>query len=74
MKINFCFEGWINGANVETVTETATGKKIKVDSLPKETVIKKLESGEFSISLGDFLYKNNSNSSIEMYDFANDEI
>ena len=68
MNIDFCFQGWVRGAEVEEVTEVATGNKIQTSSLKPEAVIEGLEDGTYAIALGDYLY-DNGRSEIEIHDF-----
>jgi hypothetical protein len=66
-KIDFCFSGYVRGANVTEVTD-ANGKQVSVSDLDAKTLAKKLESGELFISLGDHLYENRKGE-IELFDF-----
>lgn len=67
--VNFSFSGSVTGASIGRVTETATGAKIDVNDTPVDVLAEKLNSGEWVISLGDFLYENNRDSEIELTDF-----
>jgi hypothetical protein len=67
-NIGFCFQGWIRGATVSHATNR-TGARVDVSSMTEDELCDKLESGELSISLGDYL-SDNHKASIEMYDFT----
>jgi hypothetical protein len=66
-KMNFCFQGWVNGANIIEATDV-DGKKVNVSKMNPEELADKLNKGELFISLGDYLYSNRK-SNIEMFDF-----
>jgi len=66
-KIDFCFSGWVRGAEVETATDDK-GKSVDVSKMDASELARKLSKGELFISLGDYLYDNHSNE-IEMFDF-----
>lgn len=66
-KIDFCFSGWVRGAEIETATD-CEGKKVDVSNMDSSVLASKLEKGELFISLGDYLYDNRENE-IEIFDF-----
>lgn len=68
MSIDFCFQGWVRGADVAEVTEVATGNKIQTSSLKPKAVIKGLEDGVYALSLCDCLDSNRS-AEIEIHDY-----
>jgi hypothetical protein len=68
-QIGFCFQGYVRGAEVERVTVSETGESLDVSDFSAEEIIEKLQSGEWCISLGDFLYANRKDSEIEAHDF-----
>jgi hypothetical protein len=67
-KVDFCFQGWVRGAEIKEVTITETGNKLDVTDVDPQTLIANLDSGVWCISLGDYLYSNRK-SEIEMHDF-----
>lgn len=68
-QIDFSFSGWVQGASIQTVTVNETGESLDVSNMAPETLAARLESGEYSISLGDYLYENNRKAEIEITDF-----
>lgn len=67
-KINFCFSGWINDANITTCAN-ADGNQVDVSQMTPDELIQKLNSGELFLSLKESL--NNSDSEeIEIFDFS----
>lgn len=68
-KISFCFQGWISGAEVNTVIVTETGKELDVRDVDIETLTENLQDGIWMISLGDYLYDNHNDSEIEIFNF-----
>lgn len=68
--INFCFQGWVRGATVRVVTDS-TGHLLDVAGMSSKKVAEKLNSGEWAISLGNYLYDNCKNE-IEIFDFEVD--
>ena len=68
-QIDFCFQGYVRGADVEKVTITETGESLDVSGFSAEEIVEKLRAGEWCISLGDFLYDNRKDSEIELHDF-----
>jgi hypothetical protein len=67
-KVNFSFQGWINSADIKEVTVTETVNDLNVEGVPGDELVVKLNSGEWTIALGDHLYNNRKNE-IEMFDF-----
>lgn len=71
-KVDFNFQGWVRGADIKTVTvqNPYTGNLVKTDVSHADPadVAHKLATGEYMISLGDFLYDNRK-SEIELTDF-----
>ncbi len=70
--IKFCFQGFVVGAKIETVTVTETGKPLDVHLLDDAVIAEKLNSGEWCISLADYLYCSRKNE-IEMVEFEVDQ-
>jgi len=74
MAVSFCFQGWVRGVDVEVVTEVSTGKKLYVKNVPDvkdvpdETIVEKLRSREWAISLKDHLNVSDKEE-IEIHDF-----
>lgn len=66
-KIDFCFQGYVRGAEVEKATNI-NGKEVNVSKMKAETLVKKLTNGELFISLGDYLYDSHKNE-CELHDF-----
>jgi DUF4097 and DUF4098 domain-containing protein YvlB len=52
-RISFTFSGCINGADIKTALEIATGKDIDVSTLSGAELVSKLRAGELAISLRD---------------------
>jgi len=69
MVIDFCFQGWVRGAEIDRVTVVATGERLLMSNVSDENMVANLESGEWTITLGDYLYSNKA-AKIETYDFA----
>lgn len=70
-KLNFCFSGWVNGANVNKVNIVKTGDEIDVSGETAETIIKNLCEGVWSISLEDHLYRN---SDVDISDYEESDL
>lgn len=68
-KIDFCFSGWVRGASVTTATDK-DGNLLDVSGMPAKELVQKLKDGVLFISLGDYLYNNNSDVDIEMFDWS----
>ena len=66
-KIDFCFSGWVRGAEIKEATD-AEGQTVDVSAMDGETLADKLQKGELLIALGDYLY-DNKDSEIEITDF-----
>ena len=71
-KIDFCFQGLIRGAEVSTATN-GEGETVDVSGMTDTELCDKLEAGDLFLSLGDFLYDNHKEASIEVHDFSEDE-
>jgi len=67
--VSFSFQGWVSLANIESVTVTETGEELDVRTFEPPTIVEKLNSGEWGISLADYLYENHRSSEIEIFDF-----
>ena len=70
-RIGFCFSGYVNGANVTTVRVNKTGQTLDVSHRLTTEIVANLQSGRWSIVLGDFLYSNRDDAEIEFSDFQN---
>lgn len=72
-EINFCFSGWINGADIDEVTVFTDGmpetKDISQESAAE--VVAKLRSGEYALSLADSLGSGRSQE-VEIFDYDHD--
>ena len=68
MKIDFCFSGWVRGANIRWATDK-DHKEIDISNMPAQELASKLQSGELHISLGDYLYERHDDVEIELFDF-----
>lgn len=69
--IDFNFQGWVRGADIKTVTHVTDAgivDEFDVSDADPADVAHKLATGEYMISLGDFLYANRK-SEIELTDF-----
>ena len=72
MKIDFCFSGWVRGANIRWATPASgyeNNVPIWVADMPPQELASKLQSGELHIALGDFLYEAHDDVEIELFDF-----
>jgi hypothetical protein len=67
-KIDFAFGGWIRGADVTKVTVVDTGADLNVEEVSADELMTKLATGEWAISLGDYLY-DSEDAEIEISDF-----
>lgn len=67
--IDFNFQGYIRGANVETVYDIASGAEVDVSLLSAEEVVTKLKAGEWSLSLVDYLHEDVRHTEIELFDY-----
>lgn len=67
-KIDFCFQGWVRGANIHTATNKE-GKEVDVSWMSEERLAQRLNEETLTISLGDHLYKSR-DAEIEIFDFA----
>ena len=66
-KIDFCFSGWVRGANIKSVTDSQ-GNSVDVTGQTSEELVKKLRAGELFISLSDGL-DDNKDSEVEIFDY-----
>lgn len=66
--IDFCFQGWVRGANISQVINTQTMQTVNVEKIEPQIIAEKLNSGEWTISLEDYLH-NCHDSEIEIFDF-----
>ena len=69
--VDFTFSGWVSGASIDKVSVIDKEKGLvdkDVSSESAESVVEKLESGDYIIALGDYLY-NCKDSEIVMEDF-----
>lgn len=66
-KLDFCFEGWVCGAEIKTATDTE-GNTVDVSNMSARSLADALNKGKLFIPLGNFLY-NNSDANIEMSRF-----
>ncbi len=71
-RINLCFQGWIRGAEVKKATNTATGKEVNVSKMESWELAKKLQTGELTICLGDYLYETDKQE-VELFDFEEND-
>lgn len=67
-SIDFCFQGWVRGAQVEKATDKS-GQEVDVSHLTSQELADKLTQGEIYISLGDYLYDNHK-AEIEIHDYS----
>lgn len=70
-QIDFCFQGWVRGAEVNTATRLKDDGEIEivdVRNMPAQELVDKLNKYELCVSLGDHLY-DNKDASIEIHDF-----
>jgi hypothetical protein len=67
-KIDFCFQGFVRGAEVTTVTN-AEGEKVDVSKMTSVDLADGLDHGGLFLALGDYLYDNCKDVSIELFDF-----
>jgi hypothetical protein len=65
--IDFCFQGWVRGAPVETAVGKS-GEEINVSKMSSKELCDKLKAGELYIRLGDYLYDSHK-ASIEIHDY-----
>jgi len=66
-KIDFCFSGFCQGAEVSECTDME-GNTVDVSKMDATELASKLDKGELFISLGDYLYESRKNE-IEIFDF-----
>lgn len=66
-KIDFCFSGFVQGADINECVNFA-GQPVDVSKMNPKELAAKLEKGELFISLGDHLYCSRKNE-IEIFDF-----
>lgn len=66
-KIDFCFSGWVRGANISKATDVE-GNTVDVSTMEAGELAMKLEHGKLFISLGDYLYESHKNE-VELTDF-----
>ena len=50
-KINLCFFGWFNDVDVKTAINLANNQEVDISNMEQRQLIKKLNSGEFALSL-----------------------
>lgn len=67
-RIDFCFQGWVRGAEISTALDIATGNTIDVSEMSSEELVGKIKNGELAISFDDCL-ENSSNQEIELFDY-----
>ena len=67
-KISFTFSGWVENAEIEKVTEVATGKDVDITQVDNETILKNFESGKWAIGFVD-AYENSNKTDCDMTDF-----
>ena len=67
MKIKLCFSGWLNDFELSNVYEPSTGDTIWLGESSKETILKNLQSGFWTISLVEALSTTNE-PNIEIFD------
>lgn len=65
-KVDFNFSGWVRNAEVTTATNIH-GNTVDVSKMNSDELAKKLEKGELSISLKDYL--NKTEEDVEVFDF-----
>lgn len=51
MKVNLSFSGWLRDVDVTKVYCPTSNKDVNVEDIPTDTVIEKLLSGEWTLSL-----------------------
>jgi hypothetical protein len=66
-KISFCFQGFVNQADVKIAYKIAEGKDINVENLTSEELVKELKNGKYAISLTEALKE--SDAEIEIFDY-----
>jgi len=73
VNIDFSFSGYINGARITKVTENLKRapyfRVISTEGMTPKKLAASLNSGKYTISLGDFLYENSEDQEIEITDF-----
>ena len=72
-KVDFCFQGFVRGAEVSTATNTE-GEKVDVSGMTSTELANKLEAGDLFLSLGDYLYDDHKEASIEIHDFSEEDL
>jgi hypothetical protein len=72
-RINFSFQGWINGADITVCYDSQTGEKVNVSNLSVNELTEKLNLGELHITLSDYLNKGNTDQEeVDIFDFDNE--
>lgn len=53
MRISFCFQGWVSGADIDKVTEVATGNEVSVSGKSVKELVDGLTNGKYALSLSE---------------------
>lgn len=67
-RVDFSFQGWVRGAEITSAMDN-NGNDVDVSEMDPRVLADKLEKGVLSISLGDYLYKDNTDAEIEIFDY-----
>lgn len=67
-KIDFNFQGYIRGADVEAVYEIISGREVDVRNKSAKDVVAKLNDGTWSLALVDFLPGNFESQHVDIAD------
>jgi hypothetical protein len=67
--IDFNFQGYVRGANVEIVYDVGSGEEVDVSKLTADEVASKLKAGMWTISLVDYLHEDVRHTEIEISDY-----
>ena len=73
-KINLCFQGWLQGIEVNQIF--ATGEletPINVSNISSQQLVRQLQSGEWAISLKEALNTDCDDEEIEIFDYEDNE-
>jgi len=67
-RISLCFQGHVNGANIDTAIDSKTNQEVDVSGMSSEELIQKLDNGELAVSLTDAM-NDCDNSGAELFDY-----
>ena len=68
-RIDFSFQGWIRGADVTHCIDPKTGERVDVSSYTALELAQKLQKGDLTVALGDYLYDDRREAEIEIFDY-----